>query len=148
MIIEVEGDLFSDPSVKAYAHGVNCAGAMGAGIAVQFKERWPAMYAAYRQRVGQGDFAPGKVFVWGADGIVVFNLAIKDHWRNAATVEAIETSLRAMALHMRMLEIDEVAMPRIGAGLGRVAWEDVRAVLERVFGGSELKVRVYARKEA
>jgi len=47
----VSGDLFANASsVQAFAHGCNCAGAMGAGIAVGFRTRYPAMYEEYRRR--------------------------------------------------------------------------------------------------
>ena len=39
-----KGNIFKLAGVHAYAHGCNCAGAMGRGIAVQFKERYPEMY--------------------------------------------------------------------------------------------------------
>jgi len=35
----VSGDLFHHPGLKAFAHGCNCAGAMGKGIALEFRER-------------------------------------------------------------------------------------------------------------
>ena len=36
-----EGDLFAAEGIRAWAHGCNCAGSMGAGIAVEFKRRFP-----------------------------------------------------------------------------------------------------------
>ena len=39
-----EGDIFRIPQIRNYAHGCNCAGAMGKGIALQFKDRFPQMY--------------------------------------------------------------------------------------------------------
>ena len=36
---------------RALAHGCNCLGSMGAGIATGFRDRYPAMYAEYRRRV-------------------------------------------------------------------------------------------------
>ena len=38
------GDIFSISGISCYAHGCNCAGAMGKGIALQFKKRFPQMY--------------------------------------------------------------------------------------------------------
>lgn len=49
-IEEGTGDLFAQPDLRALAHGCNCAGAMGKGIAVPFKQRWPRMYEEYRAR--------------------------------------------------------------------------------------------------
>ena len=43
-----EGDIFSLKGVSSYAHGCNCAGAMGKGIALQFRNRYPAMYKEYK----------------------------------------------------------------------------------------------------
>lgn len=36
-----KGDIFRIDGVSSYAHGCNCAGAMGKGIAVQFKSKYP-----------------------------------------------------------------------------------------------------------
>ena len=42
MIVYIEeGDIFSFSTIKNYAHGCNCAGAMGKGIALAFKEKFP-----------------------------------------------------------------------------------------------------------
>lgn len=68
------GDLFSTAEIGAFAHGCNCAGAMGKGIAVSFRERWPEMYEEYRRLCKAGDFALGDVFVWEVGGEAVFNL--------------------------------------------------------------------------
>jgi hypothetical protein len=43
------GNLFEQDDLDALADGVNCVGAMGALIAVEFRRRWPAMYAEYRR---------------------------------------------------------------------------------------------------
>ena len=46
----VSGDIFFNTfSAKAFAHGCNCQGSMGAGIAKTFKERYPEMYDTYRE---------------------------------------------------------------------------------------------------
>ena len=45
------GDIFSISGISCYAHGCNCAGAMGKGIALQFKKRFPQMYLQYNTSV-------------------------------------------------------------------------------------------------
>jgi hypothetical protein len=44
----VKGDLFGASGLGALAQGCNCAGAMGKGIAVEFRKRFPEMHAAGR----------------------------------------------------------------------------------------------------
>ncbi len=126
------GDLFEQPDAGALAHGCNCAGAMGAGIAVQFKKRWPAMYRAYREECLAGRFRPGDVFVWEEGGAVVFNLGTEAHWKKGATLEAIERSVERMVREAEARGIARVALPRIGAGYGGLPWASVEAALVRI----------------
>ena len=44
-----KGDIFRIDGVSSYAHGCNCAGAMGKGIAVQFNCKYPDLYHEYKQ---------------------------------------------------------------------------------------------------
>jgi O-acetyl-ADP-ribose deacetylase (regulator of RNase III) len=47
----VSGDLFVNRyNAQALAHGCNCQGAMGAGIAKGFRELYPDMYEEYHQQ--------------------------------------------------------------------------------------------------
>lgn len=144
----VAGDLFeNEHQAQALAHGCNCQGAMGAGIAVGFRERYPAMYAAYRQRckASPRQFNPGDVFLWKADDQPwVFNLATQeDYWRSRATYDAIERALRAMRAQADAEGIASIAMPRIGAGHGGLSWANVRVVIERVFADWTGSLYVY-----
>ena len=63
MVIYIkEGDIFKVDGVTSYAHGCNCAGAMGKGIAVQFKTKYPEMYKTYKQMCKTGTYQPGDVY--------------------------------------------------------------------------------------
>ena len=70
----VSGDLFADDNINVYAQGCNCAGAMGKGIAISFRQRWPKIYQEYKALCSQGKFTPGDVFVWNEEGKIIFNL--------------------------------------------------------------------------
>lgn len=141
-IEERTGDLFAQPDLPALAHGCNCAGAMGAGIAVTFKKRWPKMYAEYKARCAAGRFTVGDVFVWREGTTTIFNLGTETHWRTGARLEHIERSVAEMARSAAALGITRVGMPRIGAGYGGLDWDDVRAVLERATLGTGLTLVV------
>ncbi|DAA74171.1 TPA_exp: hypothetical protein A8136_3669 [Trichophyton benhamiae CBS 112371] len=47
-ITEIEGDLFLAPEGAALIHACNCQGSWGKGIALEFKNRYPAAYQIYR----------------------------------------------------------------------------------------------------
>ena len=126
MIVERAGDLFTSECL-ALGHGVNTLGSMGAGIAVEFRRRWPAMYDAYRAECRSGRLQPGGIFVWQAADRLIVNLATqRGVGRGAARLEWVRQAARATA----QLSVAGLALPRIGAGLGGLRWADVRAILD------------------
>src|SRR5512141_2670107 len=77
----ISGDLLAAQDVDAIAHGCNCAGAMGKGIALAIRRRWPEMYQEYRQHCRDGKFRLGDVFVWESKPLV-FNLGTQQSYRS------------------------------------------------------------------
>ncbi|HKD96407.1 MAG TPA: macro domain-containing protein [Micromonosporaceae bacterium] len=140
----IDGDLFT-AGLPALGHGCNCAGAMGAGIAVEFRQRYPGMFEEYRARCRDGRFRLGGMFVWQAPDVVVYNLATQPVPRPTATLDAIETSVGAALTDVAGRGLHALGLPTIGAGLGGLAWPDVTAVLERVAGGSDVELVVVSR---
>lgn len=144
-----QGDIFA-LDVCSYAHGCNCAGAMGRGIALQFKVMFPAMYAEYKTMCKAGEFRPGDVFDYDYGAGHVYNLATELTWRTRAKekakIEYIEQSLRRMLEMAARSNVGKIAMPAIGAGLGGLQWEDVKAVIDSV-AGSNTDVELYVVEE-
>ena len=97
----VSGDLFHHPGLKAFAHGCNCAGAMGKGIALEFRERL------------------------------------------RADIQAIETALARMLAAAVATQIERIGLPRVGAGLGGLPWEEVRALPEKVGAATAIELIVF-----
>ncbi len=127
-----KGDLFAAEGLHAYAHGCNCAGAMGAGIAIEFKRRWPRMFEEYAARCLDGRFGLGDVFVWSEDAHTIFNLGTQEHWRKKAQIPALTKSLGRMLELAAHAGVDRIGLPRIGAGLGGLDWKRVKKVITEV----------------
>ncbi|AGC49073.1 hypothetical protein MYSTI_07801 [Myxococcus stipitatus DSM 14675] len=128
----VSGDLLRQEGLDALAHGCNCAGAMGKGIAVEFRARFPKMYAEYKQRCADGRFGLGDVFTWTEGGMTVFNLGTQKTWRTKAELGSLESAVVKMVQEAEAKGLERVGLPRIGAGLGGLPWESVRALLLRI----------------
>lgn len=140
----VTGDLFAARKfVDAIAHGVNCRGVMGKGIAPLFKQRYPQMYDVYRQAclAEAGDGTPslsvGGFLPWqaepvtpGKDGLWIYNLATQDRPGRDARLDAIASSLTLALDHAAAHGVTSIAMPRLGAGIGGLGWTQVRQVIE------------------
>jgi O-acetyl-ADP-ribose deacetylase (regulator of RNase III) len=141
----IEGDLFAAEGARAWAHGCNCAGAMGAGIAVEFKRRFPRMFEEYRLRCADGRFGLGDVFVWSEGDLTVYNLGTQEHWRKKAQLPALARAVGRMVSLAENGGVERVALPRIGAGLGGLDWPKVRAVLEDAGNASRVELVVFER---
>ena len=127
-----EGDIFSLKGVSSYAHGCNCAGAMGKGIALQFRNRYPAMYKEYKLLCQCGRFNPGDVFDFNYGEGYVYNLATQVSWRTQAKIEYIRKALNMMCKLAVSQNVKSIALPAIGAGLGGLHWDEVKVVIRDI----------------
>ena len=144
----ISGDLFDNTHhVQAFAHGCNCQGSMGAGVAKTFKARYPEMYDEYRRRckAEPRQFNLGECWLWKADKQPwVFNLGTQErYWRARASYEAIETALRSMRKEADAEDVTRIAMPRIGVGYGGLSWKKVRDIVEALFDDWDGTLAVY-----
>ncbi len=126
------GNIFKLEGITSYAHGCNCAGAMGKGIAVQFKNMYPDMYKQYKVLCKRGDFKLGDVFEYNHGSGYIFNLGTQKTWRTKAELRAVEESLKNMLNVASELKVRKIALPKIAAGLGGLNWKDVRNTINNV----------------
>ncbi len=127
-----EGNIFA-LEVQGYAHGCNCAGAMGKGIALQFKNKFPQMYIDYKKLCAEKEFHPGDVFDYKyEENRHIYNLGTQLTWRTKATLENIDRSLTAMCELATNDNVKSIALPAIGAGLGGLKWEDVKTIIDEI----------------
>jgi O-acetyl-ADP-ribose deacetylase (regulator of RNase III) len=148
----ITGDVFVNRvGAEALAHGCNCAGSMGAGVAVGFRERYPAMFEEFRRRcrAKPKEFDLGGVFLWREPGLPpVFNLGTQPRPGRGATYPVVEAALKALRAAADDAGIRSVAMPRIAAGYGGLSWKKVRALIDSAFADWPGTVYVYEEYKA
>jgi O-acetyl-ADP-ribose deacetylase (regulator of RNase III) len=131
---EVDGDLLRIARRgEAIGHGCNCEGVMG-GLAAHVESHWPELAADYRAACRAGTFMLGGVLPWldEQSGVWIYNLATQQHPGADARLGAIGPAVSAAIAHAREHGVTIIYLPRIGAGIGGLRWEDVRATLEAV----------------
>lgn len=138
------GDLFS-ADAPALAQGVNCRGVMGAGIAVQFRKRYPTMFQAYVGLCGSGDLKPGDVFPWLDErtGRWVYNLATQAKPGRDARLDAVDAAVGRMVAHATAHDVPAVALPEIGCGIGGLDWDDVNLIVTRHATTSGVQIQAW-----
>ena len=140
---EEKRDLFSVPEDYYLAHCISADFAMGKGIVLEFnrrfdmkrllRQRYPPYLAAYRQSATGGDcLREGRVL----------NLVTKERYFQKPTLATMEAALRRMRELCLEEGIAKVAMPTIGAGLDRLAWGEVSALVQGVFGDTGIEILV------
>ena len=150
-ILPTSGNLL-DADTQALVNPVNCVGVMGKGLALQFKQAFPANYAAYRAACGRGEVQPGRMFVTetGAQTGPQFliNFPTKRDWRSASRLDDIETGLTALVAEVEARDIRSLALPALGCGLGGLDWEAVGPRIVNAFVAlPDIRVVLYVPQE-
>lgn len=120
--------------VQTLVNPVNCRGVMGKALAKQFKERYPAMFAAYEQRCAEGKLTIGRLYLWrlGRTGVTwILNFPTKDAWDKPSTLAIIEAGLKRLLEMYQEAEISSIAFPLLGCGEGGLDWVKVQPLMER-----------------
>jgi O-acetyl-ADP-ribose deacetylase (regulator of RNase III) len=143
MIRYIEGNIFASRA-QVLVNSVNCCGVMGAGIALEFRKRFPKMYRAYRRACQKGELDIGRPFLWKGKERWILNFPTKLHYVQPARLEYIERGLQWIVNNYRKEGITSMAMPKLGTELGRLPWSDVKVLLERYLAElADLDVEVY-----
>lgn len=122
------GDLFEDmEELDAVAHGCNCRGFMGAGIAYLFAKRYPEMDAVYSALCHADQLTPGEFLRWndGYFDTFIYNLMTQLNPGADARLSYIEEAFARMLRDAAFEGVRTIGIPRIGAGIGGLDWADV-----------------------
>jgi O-acetyl-ADP-ribose deacetylase (regulator of RNase III) len=67
----------------------------------------------------------------------------KARYFHKPTYASLESSLRAMRVHMEQHGVKHVACPRLGCGLDGLMWAQVSELLRKVFADVDCTITVY-----
>lgn len=153
MIEEIQGDLL-DTDCLIIAHGVNCQGVMGAGVAKAIATKWPKVKECYMDYFLEFNAGlDGENFLGQIENTqtrpgdkVVVNCFTQQYYGPGDKLYLSYDALLKCMKHLKSLcayyGVNEVAMPKIGCGLAGGDWNIVKAILESVFP-QNFTVKVY-----
>jgi O-acetyl-ADP-ribose deacetylase (regulator of RNase III) len=135
MIYEKVGNILTAEK-GIIAHGCNCYGVMGAGLALQVAKKYPHVYDRYKnfcnahkdKRKMLGDC---QVIMVGSD-LSIANLFTQEYPGPDAKYEHVEVALTKLFKFAILLDKD-VHLPRIGCGIGGLEWDKVKALIEKTY---------------
>jgi O-acetyl-ADP-ribose deacetylase (regulator of RNase III) len=144
MVKTLIADMFNS-SAQTLVNTVNCVGVMGKGVALEFRKRFPDMYADYVKACEAGEVRLGRPYVYRRTVAPwILNFPTKNDWRSASKLSDIIAGLEYLEKHYREWGITSLAVPPLGCGQGQLDWQVVGPMLYRHLNRLDISVELYA----
>lgn len=134
-MLEATGDIFSQPDADAIcftSNGMvkqNGELVMGAGIAKQFRDRYPGIAMYFGQYVRD---AGSHVYANPMYSPAVISFPTKRDWRDPSDIMLVKVSAMELAALADYLGFKHVYLPPPGCGLGGLNWAQVRTAISPI----------------
>lgn len=130
-----KGDLLAS-NLKVIAHGCNCQGKFGSGIALQIRNTYPNVYEVYRLKYQVLGLELGTILpVRTLDDRIVVNCMTQYDYGKDGTLyidyNAVDRCMAAINSNVEAWGVTEIGMPKIGAGLGGGDWNRIEDIIVR-----------------
>lgn len=145
-MVKIErGKTIFESSAQTLVNTINCVGVMGKGLALEFKNRYPAMFDKYKSFCDKGVFKPGVLWIYKAeDGKWVLNFPTKVDWKNPSELSYIEDGLKKFVEIWKEKGITSIAFPLLGCNNGGLDPDIVIPLMEKYLDQCEgLDVTIY-----
>lgn len=124
-----------ESNTEAIINTVNTVGVMGKGIALQFKQKYPENFKAYKKACDNNELVIGKVFVTETNNMLnpryIVNFPTKEHWKNPSKTEYIISGLKDLKKFILEKKINSISIPPLGAGNGGLNCNDVKNIIKQ-----------------
>lgn len=135
-----KGDIF-ESKAQVIVNTVNCQGIMGKGLALAFKQKYPAMFKVYQQECRTGKLHIGKPTLYQESTPWILNFPTKDSWRGNSKLEYLQKGLEFLVAHYKNAGIKSIAFPKLGTQNGKLSWNEVGPLMAEYL--SQLDIDVY-----
>ena len=146
MIRFVSGDILQSDS-EYIAQGVACGSqeGLGTGLALKISKKWPDAQKKFKKFTFNQKFEGGDIYVVApeADRPGIIYIATQPDMYHA-TLPFLNKGLRNLVVFCAKHRISAVAVPKIGAGLGKLDWEgDVKPLMLKHLGEHDTLFEIY-----
>lgn len=118
---------------------------LGTGLAHKISTRWPEAQKAFKRHARSGQFRGGCIWVCEptADRPGIVYLATQpDMYR--ASLPYLRRALRELVKWANRAHVESVALPKVGAGLGKLSWEgEVKPLLAELLEAAACEFIIY-----
>ncbi len=141
------GNIFAS-DCQTLVNTINCDGVMGAGIALEFKLRLPAMFEQYVEHCQKGRIDIGKLWIYkppvdAKEQRWVLNFPTKLHWKNPSKIEYLEEGLAKFVDVYRSRGVKSIAFPVLGSKNGGLDEERSLSVMQKYLTKCDITIEIY-----
>ncbi|MGB9796158.1 macro domain-containing protein [Fervidobacterium gondwanense] len=130
--------------VDAIVNTINTKGYMGKGLALECALRFPDMEKKYKKECQKQKIKAGDVWIYEVESeywedpekeirktkrLKVLNAATKDDYKFPSKIEWVESVVNEIKNLLNGNEINSITLPKLGAGLGKLNWENVEDII-------------------
>lgn len=116
---------------------------MGAGIALEYRLRYPHMYEQYVNICEQKLLRPGKLWIYKAAEKWVLNFPTKDRWRSPSKERYLRDGLKKFRSTYKERQIESIAFPLLGAQNGGLDKQASLALMLNYLEDLEIDIEIY-----
>jgi O-acetyl-ADP-ribose deacetylase (regulator of RNase III) len=161
----VDGDMFFS-QMQTLTISVNTVGVMGKGLASRAKYQFPDIYVEYQDVCKSKILKMGKPHLYKREASLDEDLAdepsslpnlnenkwfllfpTKEHWKQRSDIDGIEKGLEWVVDNYKAQEIQSLAVPALGCGLGGLDWKDIGPIMCRYLSKLDVQVAIYLPQE-
>jgi O-acetyl-ADP-ribose deacetylase (regulator of RNase III) len=138
----IHGNIFTS-KCRTIVNTVNCVGVMGAGIALEFRLRYPDMHQKYVELCKNKQISIGKLWLYKTDFRWVLNFPTKTHWKHPSKTDYLHAGLRKFVDTYDAKAIDSIAFPLLGADKGGLGQDVSLSILESYLSSLPIDIEIY-----
>lgn len=137
----IKGNLFTSES-QTIVNTVNTVGVMGAGVALEFRFRYPDMYKKYVELCKNKQVAIGKLWLYKSDIKWILNFPTKEDWKEDSKIEYLEKGLQKFLDTYKEKGITSIAFPVLGARHGNIPEKVSLEIMEKYLSKCDIPVEI------
>jgi O-acetyl-ADP-ribose deacetylase (regulator of RNase III) len=138
----VKGNLFTSKA-QTLVNTVNTVGIMGAGIALEFRLRYPEMFEKYVELCKKKQISIGKLWLFKAADRWILNFPTKIDWKDDSKIEYLEDGLKKFVDTYKEKGITSAAFPVLGSNHGNIPEEESIKIMQGYLSKCDIPVEIF-----
>lgn len=138
----ITGNIFTS-NCQTIVSTINCVGVMGAGIALEYRLRYPNMHKKYINLCKEKKIDIGLLWIYKAEDKWILNFPTKRDWKYPSKIEYLEAGLSKFVSTYKERGIESIAFPLLGADKGGISQEESLSIIKYYLEPLDIDIEIY-----